>query len=254
MSAQIPEIPDKEYFTTGETASHCGVTPNAVFKWVQEGRILADRTPGGHYRISRESLMDFLKSRHIKKPGIGPKKLFQYCWEFHARFGKIQENCRKCVVYRSRAARCYELIEYAQEIGHFKLFCVNSCDDCDYYDMVHAEKISLLIISSREEIRSIIQSRSREFGWSIRFTDNEYHCSRIIESYRPDYIIFDCDNKLPCKIEFVKNLGADLRIPMSRLIIIGNPEKCGRECTELVSGFMQSPFDVEKMLKLINGL
>ncbi len=51
---------NKKPYTTGEVASLCNVTINAVKKWIAAKKIKAFRTPGGHYRINREDFLDFL--------------------------------------------------------------------------------------------------------------------------------------------------------------------------------------------------
>ena len=43
-------------FTTGQAARLCSVTPDTVLKWIKAGRIEAQRTAGGHYRISPQEL------------------------------------------------------------------------------------------------------------------------------------------------------------------------------------------------------
>jgi excisionase family DNA binding protein len=43
--------PATETMTVAEVASHFGVTPQAVYKWCQAGKIDFERTPGGSYRI-----------------------------------------------------------------------------------------------------------------------------------------------------------------------------------------------------------
>jgi excisionase family DNA binding protein len=52
---------DHKPYTTGEIAALCHVTINAVKKWIASGKLSAFRTPGGHYRISREEFLVFLK-------------------------------------------------------------------------------------------------------------------------------------------------------------------------------------------------
>ena len=51
---------DNKLYTTGEIAEMCQVTINAVKKWIAAGKIIAFRTPGGHYRISKDDLLVFL--------------------------------------------------------------------------------------------------------------------------------------------------------------------------------------------------
>ncbi|MBI5894205.1 MAG: response regulator [Deltaproteobacteria bacterium] len=47
--------------TTGEVASYCHVTINAVKKWIYTNKIKAFLTPGGHYRIKPQDFKEFLK-------------------------------------------------------------------------------------------------------------------------------------------------------------------------------------------------
>lgn len=52
---------EKRPYTTGEIASLCHVTINAVKKWIASDKLKAFRTPGGHYRVNREDFIDFLE-------------------------------------------------------------------------------------------------------------------------------------------------------------------------------------------------
>lgn len=54
-----------KHFTTGMVASICHVTVNGVKKWIRKGRLKAYKTPGGHYRILKEDLEEFLKDYGI---------------------------------------------------------------------------------------------------------------------------------------------------------------------------------------------
>ncbi|TAN63841.1 response regulator [bacterium] len=51
---------NKKPYTTGEVAHFCNVTINAVKKWIASGKLGAFRTPGGHYRVNRESFESFV--------------------------------------------------------------------------------------------------------------------------------------------------------------------------------------------------
>lgn len=52
---------DRKPYTTGEIAAFCHVTINAVKKWIASGKLLAFRTPGGHFRVNRADFMAFLE-------------------------------------------------------------------------------------------------------------------------------------------------------------------------------------------------
>ena len=51
---------NRKPYTTGEIAGICNVTINAVKKWIASGKLIAFRTPGGHYRVRRDEFVDFL--------------------------------------------------------------------------------------------------------------------------------------------------------------------------------------------------
>lgn len=55
-------------FTTFEVAELLGVAISSVIAWINEGKLTAHRTPGGHRRIQKESLMDFLRIYHMPIP------------------------------------------------------------------------------------------------------------------------------------------------------------------------------------------
>jgi excisionase family DNA binding protein len=54
-----------EVFTTHTAARLCRVTPMTVIRWIDEGRIKAFRTPGGHRRILRADLEEFCRGAGI---------------------------------------------------------------------------------------------------------------------------------------------------------------------------------------------
>lgn len=51
---------NQEYISVGFIAKHCGVSNTTVLRWIGAGQIPAFRLPGGHYRIGREDLSEFL--------------------------------------------------------------------------------------------------------------------------------------------------------------------------------------------------
>ncbi len=51
---------NQEYISVGFIAKHCGVSNTTVLRWITAGQIPAFRLPGGHYRIGREDLSQFL--------------------------------------------------------------------------------------------------------------------------------------------------------------------------------------------------
>ncbi len=50
------------YVTTGEVAQVFEVSATAVKKWIQQGKLRAVRTPGGHFRITTQEFQRFRKA------------------------------------------------------------------------------------------------------------------------------------------------------------------------------------------------
>ncbi|GMU92356.1 MAG: hypothetical protein AMXMBFR4_14140 [Candidatus Hydrogenedentota bacterium] len=59
----------KQSFSTSEVAKYCHVTADTIRKWAEAGRITVFKTPGGHRRIRREDLIQFLKENNIPLHG-----------------------------------------------------------------------------------------------------------------------------------------------------------------------------------------
>lgn len=55
-------------FTTYEVSKFCGVTMVSVIGWIEQKKLIAYKTPGGHRRVKREDLISFLKSNKIPLP------------------------------------------------------------------------------------------------------------------------------------------------------------------------------------------
>lgn len=58
----------KRTYTTFEVGEICGVYPTTVINWVNQSKLPAFVTPGGHRRIRREDLVDFLKKYNFPTP------------------------------------------------------------------------------------------------------------------------------------------------------------------------------------------
>jgi excisionase family DNA binding protein len=64
----MSNIGQHKKFSTIETAKMLGVAVSSVSKWIDEGVLVAGRTPGGHRRIEREDLVKFLHQQKLRIP------------------------------------------------------------------------------------------------------------------------------------------------------------------------------------------
>jgi len=58
----------KEVLTTYEVGRFCNVDLSTVANWINDGRLPAYRTPGGHRRIKKNDLLEFLKKYDMPIP------------------------------------------------------------------------------------------------------------------------------------------------------------------------------------------
>lgn len=60
----------KMVFTTGEVANMLHIHQTTVIDWVDKGILKSYKTPGGHRRIQRETLIGFLNDHEMPIPNI----------------------------------------------------------------------------------------------------------------------------------------------------------------------------------------
>jgi len=54
--------------TSHEVASLVQVSPSSVLKWIEQGKLRAFRTPGGHRRVASDELLGFLRAHQLPVP------------------------------------------------------------------------------------------------------------------------------------------------------------------------------------------
>lgn len=54
--------------STIEIAKMLGVAVSSVSRWIDEGKLIAGRTPGGHRRVARDDLIKFLRKQNLRIP------------------------------------------------------------------------------------------------------------------------------------------------------------------------------------------
>jgi len=132
---------NKKYLTTFQAAKLLCVSPDSILKWIKAGKIAALKTPGGHHRIDLASIKSLLQkfdaSRTVKedKDHTHPNEL-PYCWEYNTTGDKDSYQCQECLVFKTRAIRCYEMGGIPEEYGNLRLYCDSSCEECKYYEFV----------------------------------------------------------------------------------------------------------------------
>jgi excisionase family DNA binding protein len=117
--------------STGQAARYCYVTSYTIVNWIRTGKLKAQKTAGGQYRICVGDLCKFMRANNMRTDLLEEEQHIRpYCWEFNCQPGDEGfGRCEGCLVYRSGAENCYELrgVIPASEC----LF--DDCTSCEYY-------------------------------------------------------------------------------------------------------------------------
>jgi len=251
------ENKNKDYLTTTEAARLLSVSPDTVLKWVKAGKVKSYRTLGGHFRIPISELGPSLANAQgavDTQAGAAQPISHQYCWEFLADGGEIKAECKECITYRSRARRCYELKDLPGSMGCLNLLCDTECTNCEYYQAVQGQGINVLVLGrSRNLVRGLDRP---EPGSSLRleFTRSEYEAAKLIQEFRPDYIVIDCSFGKRRTAEICGSLFSDIRIPVARIILSSRDSSIRDYCDKEVFGWIRKPFSVDELRSCITGV
>jgi excisionase family DNA binding protein len=190
---------ESDVLTTGEVAKLCGVTPDAVLKWVKTGKLPATRTAGGHYRVARSDcaalgLGGLGRSESGAQAVVpaeprGPMR----CWEFYGSHGAPLETCRTCLAYLARAQNCYQLAELGEQAGHQRIFCRTDCEECSYYRARQGMATAVLVITRDEALTRRLTKQIDASKMSLRFARSGYESSTLMDSFRPAVVVMDSD-------------------------------------------------------------
>lgn len=62
-------LPDRPTLRVSEVAAYYGVTERTVYLWIEHRKLDTIQTPGGQWRVTRESLDTFLLGKKVRGDG-----------------------------------------------------------------------------------------------------------------------------------------------------------------------------------------
>lgn len=252
---------EREMLTTGRAARICAVKPDTVLKWIKKGRLEAVRTAGGHYRIQPQDVEPFARGKRLgdittlPPPECNPQPM--RCWEYLSPSGQEREECKKCVVYRVRAAWCFQVAGLSRDIGHAKHFCKTSCQDCAYYRRVQGLATHVLVITADQALVHRLQGEAVK-SLAMQFAQNAYEASAVVYSFRPDFVVLDQETHATEAGELVNCLASDPRIPGLKVVLAVRRGRAARKLagphSNLVVGVLEKPFGARGVATVIDSL
>jgi excisionase family DNA binding protein len=242
--------------STGEVARLCGVTPDAVLKWIKKGKLPATRTPGGHYRVSREAcvalgLCDSNGDDPVGANGdrANMERAAQRCWEYFGGPGAPPESCLNCLVYKARAQYCYRLAELGRKAGHGHDFCKTDCIDCPFYRACHGMATTVLVITRDKALTRRLEKQVDAGKVSLRFARSGYESSTLIGTFRPAVVVMDSALPEVREGSLLDSIVNDDRIPGVKVFVArreGDEEALERLAVLTVA----APFTAERIEQL----
>jgi len=242
--------------TTGEVAKLCGVTPDAVLKWIKKGRLPATRTAGGHYRVSRGTCVALgLCASNGAEPGallparLDEERRLPRCWEYFGQPGTPPATCRNCLVYQARVQHCYKLAELGEHIGQTCEFCRMDCMDCPFYRACHGLATTVLVVTRDEALTRRLKMQIDARKISLHFARNGYDASTLVGALRPAMVVLD--SRLLDIIEgsLAESIGRDDRVPGVKIFVAqrqGDEDAVERLAVPVIA----PPFTAERIERL----
>ena len=154
----------------------------------------------------------------------------------------MKSECHDCVVYRSRARRCYEMRDIPEQFGHLKLQCHSNCSDCDYFEKVIGQGTSVLIVTRNRHLQHSVLGDAKKADVILQIVSDEYECAAILDKFRPDYIVVDCASGKTRTEDICRHLSNDERIPFTKIILTSRNDY-NKNCFEgRIFGWIKKPF------------
>lgn len=246
--------------TTGQAAKLCAVTPDTVLKWIHKGRLKAERTAGGHFRIQRRELELSISSQGMEEPTERRPPQGQMpsvrCWEYMSDQGVVRAECRQCSVYRLGAPCCFLMAEQELDMGHARRLRGTSCQECAYYRRVKGLATKVLVITSDPGVMDHPAGEENE-SIAIRFVANAYEASAIMHSFPPAFAVID-EQFLTRERGLLASLSSDPRVPGLRIILLVAQSKKGSKedgvKNSLIHSVIEKPITLRQVADVVDGL
>lgn len=238
-------MPDK-VLSTGQAARLCSVTRDTVLKWIKLGKIEAIQTPGGHYRIKGESLKPYTSMSNAPRTPETDEKPVSFCWEYHSQDGEIKHDCRECMVFQSRAQKCFLMAGLGEKTGLAGVHCKDNCYDCEYFHFVNGDKINVLLVTENENLKRTIQANVSD-RIVLKFVSCEYDTSAVVHDFRPDFVIVDDSLVTSKPDEICRHLIKDPRVGGAQILLAEPGDRKRKTLQEGVCASITMPFSAQKM-------
>jgi excisionase family DNA binding protein len=156
----------KDYMTTTKLAKLCGVSRFTIINWINQGKIRANKTLGGHSRIPVSEAISFYETLMKEKMGVTSESLC-HCWE-HRRKTNCDKECKTCLIYGNKINYCFLVV---REFGKESIHCEGDCLNCDYFEEFFSNYNNKVLhneISDAEDVK--LTKDKKKFLYSFAYS------------------------------------------------------------------------------------
>lgn len=149
---------DKDVFTTFDVANICNANITSIKNWIEQGELQAHRTPGGHFRIKKQVLKDFLNRHGMPNPFAERERKHIFAFYGESGFEKqLRERFGEIHRYESTHDSMYALLKIGEwrpdaAIIDAELADFDAVDLCrSVREIVELRPVNLIIVHDRGE-------------------------------------------------------------------------------------------------------
>jgi hypothetical protein len=127
------------------------------------------------------------------------------------------------VVYRIRAAWCFEVLGNSAGAAHARAFCrtQGKCSDCAYYKRIVDPVTDVLVISADRELRARLETEACD-SVAVHFAQDGYEASTAVATIRPAFVVIDGRATSGVDQTIVERVLNDSRVPGLRVVLYGS--------------------------------
>jgi DNA-binding NtrC family response regulator len=117
---------------------------------------------------------------------------------------------------------------------------------------MHGRTANVLVVTNDRVLTNDLMAQADAARFNLEITDCEYNCSAIVNHFKPDFVIIDCNLGRQVSQQMSNHIMKDPRIPFVRVVLAGSKDDFPRECEREVFARMMRPFSVAEISECIN--
>ncbi|MDQ7779642.1 MAG: response regulator [Planctomycetota bacterium] len=243
----------KEFLTTGEVAEVCRLHKNTIIAALRRGMLTCSRTPGGHSRIPRDSVVSFMVGLGIKPKDDDTRRTQAQSGNGSAPAQAANGNGGGHGNGDANHGENGGADRGNGGANHDENGVQGSYINGDHGNGVNGRK-RILIVEDNKNLAVLLQKDFSEAGYEVEAAHCGYDAGYLTADLRPDLILLDI--KLPdlSGEEVLRRLKENERTKNIKVIVVSgyvDSHLKGRLMELGADGFVPKPFSVKDLRRVV---